>query len=192
MSKLFFRRIFSRATLEYLNELSGQEEVHTTTESRDREAARRGSTNEAPQRVSLIPPNVVRQLPVGEALLIHGGLPPAHIQSLRWFTDPSLRALTEWSTSDVDRGLPHVSPIGNTPTDPAIDVAPETSRSGDTRNGDGIAGEPRPACRGTSANTATLYPCEECADAYQSTTHRGRAEPVGPHIVNEAEDLVSR
>jgi len=147
MSKLFFRGIFSRATLGYLNELSGQEEVHTTAESRDLRAVRRGSTNVAPQRVSLIPPNVVRQLPVGEALLIHGGLRPAHIQSLRWFTDPSLLALTDWSTSDVDRGLPHVSPIGNTPTVPAIDdVAPEASRSGASRGHNGIdtaaAGQP--------------------------------------------------
>jgi type IV secretion system protein VirD4 len=67
------------AGLDYVGRLSGHEHVPgylgtDHVDSRDRVQ---------PTEVPLLAPNVVRQMRPGDALLVHGTLPPAHVRPAR-------------------------------------------------------------------------------------------------------------
>ena len=53
----------------------------------------RRSVSRAEQRVDFAPPNTVRQMNPGEAVLIHGTLPPIHLEAVRWWAQKDLAAL---------------------------------------------------------------------------------------------------
>jgi type IV secretion system protein VirD4 len=77
-SKLFFPAITDQATIDYVTKLVGHEHVpgHLSSDPlRDWER-----THVA--HLPLVPANVLRQMRRGEALLIHGNLPPAHVTPL--------------------------------------------------------------------------------------------------------------
>jgi hypothetical protein len=38
------------------------------------------------------PPDALRRIAPGEAVLVYGNVPPAHLRLRTWFTDPVLRA----------------------------------------------------------------------------------------------------
>ncbi|HSH62372.1 MAG TPA: hypothetical protein VK988_22525 [Acidimicrobiales bacterium] len=51
-------------------------------------------------REPLVPPHMARQMPPGDALLIHGTLPPAHLRTVPWWAD---RRLTPRGEMDPGR-----------------------------------------------------------------------------------------
>jgi type IV secretion system protein VirD4 len=79
LTKLFFTGMSDTAGLDYVGRLSGHEHVPgylgaDRVDSRDRVQ---------PTQVPLLAPNVVRQMRPGDALLVHGTLPPGHIRPAR-------------------------------------------------------------------------------------------------------------
>ena len=104
-SRLFFRRQTEQDTTKWIENATGSEEVDTTSSSiNDRGTS---STRDS-KRLALLPSNVVREQPKLEALLIHGGLKPAHIQTHTWYSSKKLQALAEWPKDvDQNRGLPY-------------------------------------------------------------------------------------
>jgi hypothetical protein len=40
----------------------------------------------------MAPETIIRQMRVGDAVVIHGTLPPAHVRAIRWWEDPLFRA----------------------------------------------------------------------------------------------------
>jgi type IV secretion system protein VirD4 len=50
----------------------------------------------------LVPGHVLRQVRPGEALLIHGTLPPAHLHARPYYRERHLRALVHHPTTTAD------------------------------------------------------------------------------------------
>jgi hypothetical protein len=56
----------------------------------------------------------------GDALLIHGTLPPAHIRARRWFDEPELRQRAEADVpEELRRGKPPGDGTGTRPATPS-------------------------------------------------------------------------
>jgi type IV secretion system protein VirD4 len=82
------------ATLDYVSRLLGDEEVqHRSLSYHIGGGGGRRSVSESTHREALTPFHLLRQVRPGEAVLIHGTLPPAHLHSRRYWTEPGLRHL---------------------------------------------------------------------------------------------------
>jgi type IV secretion system protein VirD4 len=91
-ARLFCSGIGDRATLEYLRQTLGEEEV--TRRSTHRQGVlRAGSKTISSDFRSLAPAHRVREADPDSALLIYGRLPPAWLQLRLSYKDPGLRAL---------------------------------------------------------------------------------------------------
>lgn len=91
LSKLFYAGLSDPASLRYVSLVLGDEEVET----RSRSAALtggNGSLQLATTRASLAPAHALRQMRPGDALLIHGTLPPAHVRTRPYYRDRRLAA----------------------------------------------------------------------------------------------------
>jgi type IV secretion system protein VirD4 len=95
LTKLVFSGCSDPATLDYVSRLLGDEEVRRRSISYDVTGGGRRSVSESTGRESLTPFHLLRQVRPGEAVLIHGTLPPAHLHARRWWTDRDLTALSE-------------------------------------------------------------------------------------------------
>ena len=91
-TKLFFSGISDPSTLDYVSRLLGEEEVVQRGASRDVNLGRH-SVNESATRVRLVPGDVLRQVPPGQGLLIHGTLRPAHLKGRFYYAEKALRRL---------------------------------------------------------------------------------------------------
>ncbi len=91
-TKLFFSGISDPATLDYVSRLLGDEEVVQRGASNDVSFGRR-SVNESATRLRLVPADIVRQVPPGQGLLIHGTLRPAHLKGRFYYAEKNLRRL---------------------------------------------------------------------------------------------------
>ncbi len=100
LSKVFFGGSSGLETLRYASELAGEEEVHSHSQTTNATGNRKGSFNESPQRASLVPVNVIRQMGAHRALLIHGSLPPAYISTLPFYNQRDLESAGVWSPRD--------------------------------------------------------------------------------------------
>jgi type IV secretion system protein VirD4 len=89
LSKVFYAGLSDPASLRYVSLVLGDEEVETRSRSLAKDAGR-GSLQLATTRVSLTPAHVLRQMRPGDALLVHGTLPPAHIRTRPYFRDRRL------------------------------------------------------------------------------------------------------
>lgn len=113
-SRLFFRGIAEQDTTKWIEHTTGSEEVENVTTS---SGIRSESETHGTHRLALLPANVVREQPLFEALLIHGGLPPAHIQTNQWFEDKARKAKTVWpDDSSHTQGIPQPSALNAQPT----------------------------------------------------------------------------
>ena len=121
-SKIVFTGVDDPATLMWLRTVGGTEHVARRSWSADTTGGRR-TVSESSQREDLVAPHVVRQMLPGEAVLIHGTLPPIHLRSLRWWEHKTLRTLVPVD----DEGRP-IAPTGG--TCPVTDQAPETGEAG--------------------------------------------------------------
>ncbi|MCC6434876.1 MAG: TraM recognition domain-containing protein, partial [Acidimicrobiales bacterium] len=93
-SKVIFAGVSDVETLEYVSYLAGEEEIAQRSSNADANLAgyRRGVADSTIHR-RLLPAEVLRQAKPGQALLLHGTLPPAHLIGRRAWLDPRLRAL---------------------------------------------------------------------------------------------------
>jgi type IV secretion system protein VirD4 len=93
-SKVVFTGCDDPATLNWLGKVAGTEHVARRSWSADKGGGRR-TISENLQREDLVDAHVVRQMWPGEAVLLHGTLPPVHLRSVRWWTDKTLRELVD-------------------------------------------------------------------------------------------------
>ncbi len=89
-AKLFLSGISDPSTLDYASHLIGDEEVVLPTTTTGRMSG--PSTSHSPSVRRLAPPDVLRRIPPGDAVLVYGGLHPARLHLRTWFADPWLRA----------------------------------------------------------------------------------------------------
>lgn len=104
LTKLFYAGLSDPASLRYINRVLGDAEVNT----RSRSAGERlgaGSDQYSTTRVALAPPHVLRQMRPGDALLLHGTLPPAHVRTRPFYRDRML----------ARRAAHHVTPNRGSP-----------------------------------------------------------------------------
>lgn len=103
-SKVFFAGIDDPATLRYLHTVTGTEHVARRSWSADSYTGGgrgRRSISESQQREDLVPNHLVRTMVPGEALLLHGTIPPCHLRAVRWWTERGLRHLFPTERPDV-------------------------------------------------------------------------------------------
>lgn len=89
LTKLFYAGLSDPASLRYVDQILGEAEVDTRSHS----AAERihgGSDQYSTIRVPLAPAHVLRQMRPGDALLLHGTLPPAHVRTRPFYRNPHL------------------------------------------------------------------------------------------------------
>ncbi|MEX2548454.1 MAG: type IV secretory system conjugative DNA transfer family protein, partial [Chloroflexota bacterium] len=88
LSKVFYTGLSDPAAFRYLDQVLGDVEVETRSRSQATEW--RSSLQLSTTREPLVPPHMARQMRPGDALLIHGTLPPAHLRTLPWWDDRRL------------------------------------------------------------------------------------------------------
>jgi type IV secretory pathway TraG/TraD family ATPase VirD4 len=86
-AKLFLPGIADPDTLEYASRLVGDEEVTKPSITRDRSGARSTTATPGPRR--MLPPEELRCLPRGRAVLVYGALPPVRVRLRPWWASLS-------------------------------------------------------------------------------------------------------
>jgi type IV secretion system protein VirD4 len=89
LTKVFYAGLSDPGSLRYVDQVLGEAEVDT----RSRSAAERingGSDQFSTVRVPLAPAHVLRQMRPGDALLVHGTLPPAHVRTRPFYRSAHL------------------------------------------------------------------------------------------------------
>jgi type IV secretion system protein VirD4 len=95
LTKVVFAGCSDPATLDYVSRLLGDEDVEHRSLSYDiAGGSGRRSVSESVHREPLTPFHLLRQVRPGEAVLIHGTLPPAHLQARHYWMEPDLVKLT--------------------------------------------------------------------------------------------------
>ena len=80
LTKVFYAGLSDPTSLRYVDQVLGEAEVDTRSRSAsDRTSG--GSDQFSTVRVPLAPAHVLRQMRPGDALMIHGTLPPAHVKT---------------------------------------------------------------------------------------------------------------
>jgi len=87
LSKVFYGGQSDPSALRYLAQVLGDTEIDTTSRTR---TLGPDSTQHATTQLALVPAHVARQMKSGNALLIHGTLPPAHIRARAWWANRRL------------------------------------------------------------------------------------------------------
>jgi type IV secretion system protein VirD4 len=89
LTKVFYAGLSDPTSIHYIDRILGEAEVDTRSHS----AAERldgGSDQFSTTRVPLAPAHVLRQMRPGDALLVHGTLPPAHVRTRPFYRSPHL------------------------------------------------------------------------------------------------------
>jgi type IV secretion system protein VirD4 len=89
-AKLFLSGISDPSTLEYASRLIGDEEVLLPATTRGGQHG--PSTTRSPTTRGLAPPDALRRIAPGHAVLVYGDLPPIRLRLRPWFDDPVLGA----------------------------------------------------------------------------------------------------
>jgi type IV secretion system protein VirD4 len=105
MSKVFYTGLSDPAAFRYIAQVLGDVEVETR--SRSEAVDWRSSLQVSTTREPLVPPHMARQMRPGDALLIHGTLPPAHVRTRPWWDD---RRLAARGARDPGRRPPVLAP----------------------------------------------------------------------------------
>ena len=147
-SKVVFAGVSDVETLEYVSYLAGEEEVAQRSANSDAHlAAFRRSVGDSTIHRRLLPAEVLRQTRPGQALLLHGTLPPAHLTGRRAWLDERLASVARGEgpnpdacelPSDLHAALDYDStpPLSVLEHLPGYQSATSHIRS-DTGNGDG-------------------------------------------------------
>lgn len=108
-TKCFFAGVDDLSTARYLSSLLGHEYVTRWNSSRDipslfgGERQGRRSVSQSVQREEFAPANALRQMYPGEAVLLHGTLPPIHLDAVRWWNEKTLAGLVPLDSSGNPR-----------------------------------------------------------------------------------------
>jgi type IV secretion system protein VirD4 len=102
LTKLFYSGLSDPASLRYVAQVLGDAEV-TTRSLSSTEQFGRGSSQVSTTNQPLAPPHVLRQMRPGDALLLHGTLPPAHVRTRPFYRD---RSLAERASLGLKADLP--------------------------------------------------------------------------------------
>lgn len=94
LTKVFYAGLSDPASLRYVAQVLGDTEVETRSRSTDEQAGR-GSVQMSSTNVALAPAHAVRQMRRGDALLLHGTLPPAHVRTRPFYRDRRLARRSE-------------------------------------------------------------------------------------------------
>jgi type IV secretion system protein VirD4 len=89
LSKVFYAGLSDPASLRYVAQVLGDAEVVTRSASSG-EGLGRSSSQLSTSNLALAPPHTLRQMRPGDALLLHGTLPPAHIRTRPFYRDHRL------------------------------------------------------------------------------------------------------
>ena len=95
-AKLFLPGIADPGTLDFASHLAGDQELSTPSVTRGARGERTVTTSTQVRR--LLPPDELRRLPKGSAVLLYGALPPVRVRLRQWFTDPQLAARAATAT----------------------------------------------------------------------------------------------
>jgi type IV secretion system protein VirD4 len=99
LTKVFYAGLSDPTSLQYIDRVLGEAEVDTRSHS----AAERlngGSDQFSTTRVPLAPAHVLRQMRPGDALLVHGTLPPAHVRTRPFYRSAHLAKRSAMSTDE--------------------------------------------------------------------------------------------
>lgn len=91
LSKVFYAGLSDEASLQYITMILGEGEVETRSRQSDTHGGRSSMTLAA-NREKLAPAHVLRQMRPGDAVLVHGTLPPAHLRTRPYYADRRLAA----------------------------------------------------------------------------------------------------
>lgn len=86
LTKLFYAGLSDPASIRYVGQVLGDAEVETASRS-GVERFGSSSTQISTTRVALAPAHALRQMRPGDALLLHGTLPPAHVRTRPFYRD---------------------------------------------------------------------------------------------------------
>jgi type IV secretion system protein VirD4 len=89
LTKVMYAGLSDPASLRYVDQVLGQAEVGTRSHSATTRFAG-GSDQFSTTHVPLAPAHVLRQMRPGDALLVHGTLPPAHVRTRPFYREPHL------------------------------------------------------------------------------------------------------
>jgi type IV secretion system protein VirD4 len=90
-AKLFLPGIADPETLDHASRLVGDEEITVPSVTRDRTGAHSTTATTGPRR--MLPPESLRCLPRGRAVLVYGALPPARLTLRPWWTSTGSAAV---------------------------------------------------------------------------------------------------
>ncbi|HWL42605.1 MAG TPA: type IV secretory system conjugative DNA transfer family protein [Ilumatobacter sp.] len=93
LTKIVFSGASDAATLDYVSRLLGDEDVIHRSTSFDVGGGSRRSVSESTHREALTPFHLLRQVRPGEAVLIHGTLPPAHLKARKYWEEQRTHAI---------------------------------------------------------------------------------------------------
>jgi len=88
-TKILFAGVSDLATLDFATRLAGDEEIARRGQTVDVAGGHRTIT-ESTATTRLVPTHLLRQVRPGEALLVHGTLPPAHLRARPYYADRHL------------------------------------------------------------------------------------------------------
>jgi type IV secretion system protein VirD4 len=103
LSKVFYAGLSDHSSLRYVGQVLGDAEVDTRSRT-DPWGVSAGSDQWSTTRAPLAPVHALRQMVPGDALLLHGTLPPAHIRTRPFYRDPELRRRAEQRPDDQAGG----------------------------------------------------------------------------------------
>lgn len=86
LTKVFYAGLSDPASIRYVSQVLGDAEVETASRS-GVERFGAASTQLATTRVALAPAHALRQMRPGDALMLHGTLPPAHVRTRPFYRD---------------------------------------------------------------------------------------------------------
>jgi type IV secretion system protein VirD4 len=98
-AKLFLPGIADPDTLDYASRLVGDEEVTQPSITRDPKGGRSTTSTTGPRR--LLPPEELRCLPRGQAVLVYGTLPPVRLRLRPWWAGTKRTRGTKGATRPV-------------------------------------------------------------------------------------------
>jgi type IV secretion system protein VirD4 len=102
LTKVFYAGLSDPASIQYVDRVLGEAEVDTRSHSAS-ERMNGGSDQFSTTRVPLAPAHVLRQMRPGDALLVHGTLPPAHVRTRPFFRSPHLAKRAAIGAADEER-----------------------------------------------------------------------------------------
>ena len=182
-TKCFFAGVDDLATTSYLATLLGTEHVTTRGTSRQLPTIWNNNTRTASRTVTesetteaFAPANALRQMFPGEAVLLHGTLPPIHLDAVRWWNEDRLRELIpldENGQPRVDADQP-TCPLTNLPAEPESAAVDERTLASAREQ------LPQPTPAANPSRTSTAKPNRTAAEipGQQTLLHAKSVDPV--------------